>query len=220
MIQTSTFYEKRLGAHSFLCRPGSQHCAGALQAADDAIRDIEFAALRKKRLESLNDADLPALRSSGNGADQTVFEDKADKKRAVANNRVSLHTRKYTVRSNDVTTTITEKAAAPEDIPVATYQKDREDADEERASGAGEPRKMTNKVACVINYKSPAELHSALRAQVQGQTYRNVTDINAGETRCVPAYDTFDESVEDAQLRSLDRLRLGRAHQATCNIFL
>lgn len=184
MLQASSFYEKRLGAHSFLSRRGG--IPHTFSASDAALRDIEFNN-KKRTLE--NETVAKGIHQ------QDVGDKKSDceYKLLVTTSRTMRHSSRYNLRKepginieNHRNCEKVGHAAAYEMLPG-----DKHDV-----------RRVTN----TINYSTPEELHEVIKSH-----FCNTNEM-ADQDRLQEIHNSSNECVEDRQLRQLLEIKNWRSN--------
>lgn len=208
MIQTPSFYEKSIQAHSFLHLSRHSCDPSKFRVVDEALRDIHFTAIREKQLKKLmhEDKPLPTKENAENRPNRSTIPRPAEiGARPTAAMR---HSSKYIVRQEQRVASIENFATAENSFDIDGPQKTQSGGNRIR-SDDDEAGKIVNKVTCTINYQSPVELQNILKLQVSGAQAFSPRDNHTPSYEC-EHHSTFDVSVEDSQLRQLQELRKWR----------
>jgi hypothetical protein len=229
MIQTSSFYEKRLQEHAFLHRDvGNGHSQASNRLVDEVMRDIQFSELRKKKLEEIALNDSSDNSSSLKEQEQKDIDNKNLSKNiqcstSSSSNRKTRHTSRYTVRGTEAPIT---------DIKIPEKDATREE-ENEKSLEESEPNIVNSKISCAMKYNSPSELQAMLQAQLYGRQAEAVSgtgtaasssrngilaDSNGGDpfeyipSPPAPPTSSYEDSIEDDQIKQLLDIKRWRAN--------
>ena len=194
MIQHNTFYETPLQHHIFLHRKETPNQLSSQRHIDDVLRDIHHRYIKEKQISSDN-----LLCESFSQESHSIV---AEKIQEISLQHQSRHSRHYTVHNlNRITTIEQEDAGSAVKDPSAEEEKLNANLAEDSRNN------MTNMVSCAINYKSPEELLQKLQAHSYITSGENISTVDRKPTFS----SSFEESLEDEQLKQLADIRRWRA---------